>query len=310
MVRVMKTIKRQIANIEKIREVSILTSLTAVMAAAVFFFLEPSKAAVSSIAGAAIIINGVIDLPVSLITLVLNLLLIAVGLVIFGKAFAFNTIYTCVLLSAFLAALELLFPDYTSFTGSAELDVICYVIIVSWALAILFRHNAASSGLDIIAQIMNKYLHIEVGRALSIAGICIALSSALVYDGKTVVLSVLGTYFNGIVLDRLIFGQNIKRRVSVITDREKELEDFVLNDLKCGATVYRATGAYTHAEFNELVIIVGKSEYQRLMSFVRGLDPDAFVAVYTVSEVSRKSWDAAAQNASSKRTKIHSLDCT
>lgn len=274
----------------RLRELAILTGAMAVISAAVFFFLVPSRAAVSSIAGAAIIINGVVDLPVSLITLILNGALIALGLAVFGGGFAFNTIYTCALLSAFMAALERLFPDFSSLTGSPELDVICYVLVVSWALAILFRHNAASGGLDIIAQVMNRYLHIEVGRALSIAGICIALCSAFVYDGRTVALSVLGTYLNDIVLDRFIFGQNLKRRVSVITKRFDELRGFILDELHCGATIYRAEGAYTHERFPELVMIVDKGQYQRLMTYVHRLDPEAFVAVYTVSEVSRKPW--------------------
>lgn len=286
----MNIIKASPVKAGKVYEFALLTGLTAVIAAAVFFFLEPSKAAVSSIAGAAIIINGLIDLPVSLITLVLNLLLIALGLLVFGKKFAFNTIYNCVLLSAFMAVFELLLPDYSSITGSAELDVVCYVLVVSWALAVLFRHNAASGGLDIVAQIMNKYLNIETGRALSIAGTCIALSSALVYDGKTAVLGVLGTYFNGVMLDRFIFGQDLKRRVSIITEREEELREYILNELHCGATIYRAVGAYTQEEFLELVVIVDKYQYQRLMTYVHRLDPDAFVAVYTVARVSRKAW--------------------
>ena len=242
----------------RLRELAILTGAMAVISAAVFFFLVPSRAAVSSIAGAAIIINGVVDLPVSLITLILNGALIALGLAVFGGGFAFNTIYTCALLSAFMAALERLFPDFSSLTGSPELDVICYVLVVSWAL--------------------------------SIAGICIALCSAFVYEGRTVALSVLGTYFNGIVLDRFIFGQNLKRRVSVITKRFDELRGFILDELHCGATIYRAEGAYTHERFPELVMIVDKGQYQRLMTYVHRLDPEAFVAVYTVSEVCRKPW--------------------
>ena len=196
----------------RLRELAILTGAMAVISAAVFFFLVPSRAAVSSIAGAAIIINGVVDLPVSLITLILNGALIALGLAVFGGGFAFNTIYTCALLSAF------------------------------------------------------------------------------VYDGRTVALSVLGTYFNGIVLDRFIFGQNLKRRVSVITKRFDELRGFILDELHCGATIYRAEGAYTHERFPELVMIVDKGQYQRLITYVHRLDPEAFVAVYTVSEVSRKPW--------------------
>ena len=115
----------------------------------------------------------------------------------------------------YLAVFEHIFPDFTSLTNSSELDVICYILVVSIGLSILFNMNASSGGLDIVAKIMNKYLHIELGKAMSISGMCVALSSALIYDKKAVVLSVLGTYFNGIVLDHFIFGQNLKRRVCI-----------------------------------------------------------------------------------------------
>ncbi len=256
----------------------------------VYFFLIPSNAAVNSVSGAAIIINGLVDLPISLIALIINAILIILGFLLLGMNFAFNTIYSCVLLSVFLALLENLFPDFSSFTGSAELDVACYVLLVSWLQAVIFRHNAASSGLGVIAQIMNKYLRIDVGKAMSVVGLVIALCSGFVYDGKTVALSVLGTYLNGVAMDHFVFGQNLKRRVSIITSREEELRDYILNEMHCGATIYRAEGAYTHGQYPELVVIVDKAQYQRLMNYVNKLDPDAFVAVYTVSEVSRKAW--------------------
>ena len=121
--------------------------------------------------------------------------------------------YTSVMLPVFLGIFEKIFPDFTSLTGSQELDVICYVLVVSVGLAMLFNMNASSGGLDIVAKIMNKYLHMDLGRAMSLSGMCVALSAAFVYDKKTVVLSILGTYFNGIVLDHFIFDHNIKRRV-------------------------------------------------------------------------------------------------
>ena len=140
-------------------------------------------------------------------------------------------------------------------------------------------------GLDIVAKIMNKYLHIELGRAMSLSGMCVALSSALVYDKKTVVLSILGTYFNGIVLDHFIFGQNLKRRVCIITKKEKELREFILHELHSGATIYEAIGAYNMEKRNEIITIVDKSEYQRLMNFMLHTDPDAFMTVYTVADM-------------------------
>ena len=286
----MESAKRKSALLKKGREIAIITVIMALMSAVVYFFLIPSNAAVNSVSGAAIIINGLVDLPISLIALIINAILIILGFLLLGMNFAFNTIYSCVLLSVFLALLENLFPDFSSFTGSAELDVACYVLLVSWLQAVIFRHNAASSGLGVIAQIMNKYLRIDVGKAMSVVGLVIALCSGFVYDGKTVALSVLGTYLNGVAMDHFVFGQNLKRRVSIITSRKEELRDYILNEMHCGATIYRAEGAYTHGQYPELVVIVDKAQYQRLMNYVNKLDPDAFVAVYTVSEVSRKAW--------------------
>ena len=132
---------------------------------------------------------------------------------------------------------------------------------------------------------MNKYLHMELGKAMSLSGMCVALSSALVYDKKAVVLSILGTYFNGIVLDHFIFGQNLKRRVCIITKKENELRQFILHELHSGATVYEAIGAYNMQKRNEIITIVDKGEYQKLMDYINREDPEAFITVYTVSEM-------------------------
>ncbi len=120
---------------------------------------------------------------------------------------------------------------------------------------------------------------------MSLSGMCIALSAALVYDKKTVVLSILGTYFNGIVLDHFIFDNSIKRRVCIITEKEEALRQFIINDLHSGATLYEAIGAYNLERHNEIITIVDKSEYQRLMNFINREDPKAFVTIYNVSSV-------------------------
>ena len=114
---------------------------------------------------------------------------------------------------------------------------------------------------------------------------CVALSAALVYDNKTVVLSILGTYFNGIILDHFIFDNNIKRRVCIITKKEEQLRRFIIEELHSGATVYEAIGAYNLEKHNEIITIVDKSEYQKLMNFINREDPKAFITVYTVSDM-------------------------
>lgn len=268
-----------------IKETSILTVAVAIIAAAVYFFLVPSHASVSSISGLGIVLSNFIPLPLSAITMILNVVLLIIGFFTCGREFGVKTVYTSVMLPLFLGAFEGIFPDFGSMTNSQELDVLCYILVVSVGLNILFNRNASSGGLDIVAKIMNKYLHMDLGKAMSLSGMCVALSAALVYDKKTVVLSVLGTYFNGLVLDHFIFDHNIKRRVCIITKKEEELRQFIIHDLHSGATIYESIGAYNMEKRNEIITIVDKGEYQKLMNYMNREDPKAFITVYTVSDM-------------------------
>ena len=277
--------KKAVPTAAAVRELAILTGAVAIIAAAVYFFLVPSHASVSSISGLGIVLANFVPLPLSAITMILNVVLLVIGFLTCGREIGAKTVYTSILLPAFIGLFERLFPNLGSLTDSQELDVLCYILVVSVGLSILFNRNASSGGLDIVAKIMNKYLHMDLGKAMSLSGMCVALSAALVYDKKTVVLSVLGTYFNGLVLDHFIFDNNIKRRVCIITKKEEELRRFIIEDLHSGATVYESYGAYNMQKRREIITIVDKAEYQKLMSYMNREDPQAFITVYTVSDM-------------------------
>lgn len=277
--------KKEMTYTELAKETAILTAAVAIIATAVYFFLVPSHASVSSISGLGIVLSNFVPLQLSAITMILNVVLLIIGFFTCGREFGVKTVYTSVMLPLFLGLFEIIFPNFGSMTDSQELDVLCYVLVVSVGLSILFNRNASSGGLDIVAKIMNKYLHMELGKAMSLSGMCVALSAALVYDKKTVVLSILGTYFNGIVLDHFIFDHNIKRRVCIITKKEEELRQFIIHDLHSGATIYEAIGAYNMEKRREIITIVDKGEYQKLMKFINQEDPKAFITVYNVSNM-------------------------
>ena len=277
--------KKKLNYADIVKETVILTVAVAIIAAAVYFFLVPSHTSVSSISGLGIVLSNFVPLQLSAITMILNVVLLIIGFFTCGREFGVKTVYTSVMLPLFLGLFEIIFPDFGSMTDSQELDVLCYILVVSVGLSILFNRNASSGGLDIVAKIMNKYLHMELGKAMSLSGMCVALSAALVYDKKTVVLSILGTYFNGIVLDHFIFDHNIKRRVCIITKKEEELRQFIVHDLHSGATIYEAIGAYKMEKRHEIITIVDKGEYQKLMKFINQKDPKAFITVYNVSNM-------------------------
>ena len=256
-----------------------------IVAAAVYFFMLPSHVSVGSGAALAMVLSNFIPLSVASITLIMNIGLLIIAFLLIGPEFGLKTVYCSILMPLVMGLFEIIFPNFQSITQDPLLDVICYILIVGVGLAILFSRNASSGGLDIVAMIMKKFLRVDVGQAMSTAGLIVALSSALCYDSKTVVLSLLGTYFGGIVVDHFIFGINIKRRVCVISGKLDSIVDFVLHDLHSGATLNEIIGAYDNTPRTEMITIVDKNEYKQLMDYIRKVDPKAFVTVYSVSDM-------------------------
>ena len=268
-----------------VKEFAMITVGTVIVAAAVFFFMLPSHVSVGSGAALAMVLSNFIPLSVSAITLIMNVGLLLIGFLLVGPEFGAKTIYCSILMPLVMGIFEWIFPNFQSITQDPLLDVICYILVVGFGLAMLFPRNASSGGLDIVAKIMNKYLKMDLGKAMSLSGMLVALSSALCYDSKTVVLSLLGTYFGGMIVDHFIFDNNIKRRVCVISQHLDTIIHFVLHELHSGATLNEIIGAYDNTPRREMIAIVDKQEYKLLMDYVRKVDPKAFVTVYSVSEM-------------------------
>lgn len=256
-----------------------------IIAAAVYYFMIPSNVIVGSLSGLVIVLEHFIPLPISVMTFVLNALLLIIGFIFIGREFGAKTIYTSALLPIFLFVFEKVTPVTKSLTGDLLIDTICYVLIVSVGLAMLFNANASSGGLDIAAKMVNKYLHVEIGKAMTITGMVVAVSSILVYDTKSVVMSILATYVNGIVIDSFIAGFNRRKRICILSDQYEQIQKFIVEDLHRGVTLYKAIGGYNKQEKLELQTILTTNEYGRLLEYLHSVDVKAFVTVSTVNEV-------------------------
>lgn len=271
--------------LKNFRDFVVITFGTLLAAASIFFFMMPSNVVVGSASALAMVISNFVPMQVSVINLLINVILLIIGFILIGPEFGAKTVYAAIMLPVFIGVFEVAFPNFQSLTQDPMLDTLCYVLVVSIAMAILFSCNASSGGLDIVAKIINKFMHVELGKAYSISGIAVALTAAFCYDTKTVILSVLGTYFGGIVVDHFIFGFDLKRRVCIISPKLDEFVDYILHELNSGATLNEITGAYDNVSRREVITIVDKNEYRRLMDFVRKTDPKAFVTVYSVNEI-------------------------
>ena len=270
---------------QAVKDFITITVGTLIVAVAVYFFMYPSHVTVGSVAGLAQVLSNFLPISPSVITLIINIILFIIGFLLVGPEFGIKTVYCGILLPVLIGVFETLFPNFQSITQDPILDVLCYILIVSVGLAILFTANASSGGLDIVAKLMNKFFRMDLGKAMAVSGMLVAASSLLCYDMKTVVLSLLGTYFGGMITDHFLFGMNIKRRVCIISPKFEEILAFILHDLHSGATIYEGIGAYDRTVKKEIITIVDHQEYRKLMDYMRKTDPNAFMTVYSVNEI-------------------------
>lgn len=266
-------------------EYALISFATFVIAAAVYFFLIPSKVVIGSISGLAIVIAELVPLSISMITMILNVILLVIGFLLLGKEFGMKTVYTSLLMPVFIAVFEQFIPLNGSLTGSSIYDIAADILLVAFGQAILFNVNASSGGIDILAKILNKYCHIEIGKAVSAAGIVTAMTSILVYDIGTLIISILGTLANGQAVDYFTSGLNRKKKISIISDNYEKIEDYILHTMHRGVTRYQVIGSYNKETKVELVTIMDTNEYKKLLVFLHQYPEKVFVTVSNVSEI-------------------------
>lgn len=268
-----------------ISEFAYITFAMFIISCSIYFFLIPSGIVVGSISGLSMVLNQMINLPISVITFILNVGLLIIGFIFIGKEFGAKTVYTSVLLPLFLAVFEIVIPLEESLTQNSVYDLISYTLIIAFGQAMLFNVNASSGGMDIVGKIISKYTHLEIGKALTICGIITAATSIFVYDISTMIVSLIGTYANGQAVDYFVGGFNKRKRICILSEHYEEIMKYIMEDMNRGVTVYSAVGGFDKVPKIELVTIMTTSEYKKLLNYLHQSDYKVFVTISTVNEV-------------------------
>ena len=268
-----------------LKEYAIMTFGSLLVAIAVVFFMVPGNLVMGSVSGLSLILTQIIPVKISIINLALNVILLLIGFIFVGREFGAKTVYTAIMIPILMYVLETIWPNQPSLTGDTWFDMLGCIFIVSAGQTLLFRVNASSGGLDILAKILNKYLGVDLGKACSAVGMLTVVCAIFVYNSATVVTGLIGTYLNGRVVDDFIGGFSNKKRVCILSDKHEEIQRFIREDINRGYTLYTATGGYEKRERIEILTILAQNEYQKLIPFVKEIDPDAFMTVSSVNEV-------------------------
>ena len=277
----------------------ILTILIAmsIAAAAVYYFLMPSKLVVGSITGLSIVISGIFEkmgiiVKVSVVVFAINAILLVMAYILIGKEFGLKTAIAALVLAPLIDMWEaicpyekILEPGSTSVMGDIWFDLICFILILSASQAILFRINASTGGLDILAKIVNKYLHFDIGTSVTIAGIVICCTAFTINPFRLVVIGLIGTWMNGMIVDYFMMSLNKRKRVCIISAEYERIRDHIINTIVRGCSLYEVTGGYSGQKTMEIQSLLTKDEFCNLMAWIRENDIKAFITAGNVSEV-------------------------
>lgn len=277
----------------------ILTILIAmsIAAAAVYYFLMPSKLVVGSITGLSIVISGIFEkmgiiVKVSVVVFTINAILLVMAYILIGKEFGLKTAMAALVLAPLIDMWEaicpyekILEPGSTSVMGDIWFDLICFILILSASQAILFRINASTGGLDILAKIVNKYLHFDIGTSVTIAGIVICCTAFAINPFRLVVIGLIGTWMNGMIVDYFMMSLNKRKRVCIISAEYERIRDYIINTIVRGCSLYEVTGGYSGQKTMEIQSLLTNDEFCNLMAWIRENDIKAFITAGNVSEV-------------------------
>lgn len=272
-------------------------------AAAVNYFLVPSHLVIGSISGLSIVLSQLLPIKVSVMIFIINAILLLLALVLIGKEFGAKTIYTALILGPLMDVWEAIMPaqklaemrlasdmpintaNLTSVMGDPLLDLICFVLMLSISQAILFNINASTGGLDIIAKIINKYTHLDIGVSVTVGGAIICCTAFLINPVHLVIIGLVGTWVNGIVVDYFMASINQRKRVCVISDEHERLREFIVNKLHRGCSLYNVVGGYTGKQQVEVESLLSKDEFAALLEFIRVEKIEHFITAGNVSEI-------------------------
>ena len=293
----MKDILKVLGTWKFWKELIIMTAGMAIAAASVYYFLIPSKLVVGSITGLSIVISNLLNIAgltikVSQVIVVINAILLILAWLLIGKEFGAKTVYTALILGPLIDLWEivlpiekLLEPGQTSLMNDAWFDLICFVLILSISQTILFHINASTGGLDILAKIVNKYLHFDIGTSVSIAGIAICCTAFAINPFRLVIIGIIGTWINGIALDYFTASINRRKRVCIISSQHERLRKYIIEELQRGCSLYNVTGGYNGHQNIEIQALLTQEEFANLMDFMKVNDIHGFITAGNVSEI-------------------------
>ena len=261
------------------------------VAVGIHLFKIPNSFATGGVSGLAIIFNYFSPgKSVGPIMLIINIILIVIGFLILGPNFGSKTFYSSFALSGMVWLLEKICPISAPLTDDTFLELIYSILLPAIGTAIVFNQNASTGGTDIVAKILNKLTNLHIGKTLLLADLLITVAAGIVFGIKIGMYSLLGLIMKGFLIDLVIEGLNVSKQVVVISMKPEEVKSFIIEKLHRGATVYKASGAFSNEEKEVITTVLTRREAIKLRNFIREVDSRSFITITNTSEIIGKGF--------------------
>jgi uncharacterized membrane-anchored protein YitT (DUF2179 family) len=290
-----------IATFKFWKELVIMTLGMAVTAAAVYYFLVPSKLIIGTISGLSIVLVNIfsgmgIEMNLGNLIMIINIILLILAFLLIDSEFGFKTVYTALILGPLTNFWDAVYPwqniandnlvtGTPSVMGDPWLDLCCFVLLLSAAQALMFSINASTGGLDILAKIVNKYLHFDIGASVSVAGAVICCTAFFINDFRMVIIGLIGTWINGLVVDYFTATLNNHKKLCIVSKDYERIRKYIIEELHRGCTLYEVTGGYSGEKSIELEVLLSKDEFSKILGWMKDEKIEAFSTAGNVSEV-------------------------
>lgn len=269
----------------------LMTLGSVVMAGGIYFFKFPNNFSTGGVSALSILLSPLLpNISTAQIMMVFNVLLLIIGLIVFGKKFAFKTIYCSMVLSVATRLFEVFVPMEQAFTQNKMLELIFAIGLTAVGSAILFNEGASSGGTDVVAMILKKYTRLDIGKALLCSDAVLAMASFFMFDIETGMFSLLGLIMKAFIVDNVIDSINLNKCFVIVTAKDKEICDFIHNELHRGATVSECLGSFTGEDKRMIITVLNRAQAVMLKQYIKQTDEKAFSIITNSSDILGKGF--------------------
>ncbi|MDD4125843.1 MAG: YitT family protein [Eubacteriales bacterium] len=278
-------------NLKTIKEYMLVTLGTLLLIAGIYFFKFPNNFTTGGVSGISLVLGSIVPgISSGMFVLITNMALLAIGFIFVGGSFGIKTIYSSVLFSVGIVALEKIYPMSAPFTDQPFMELTYAVLLTALGSSIIFNTGASSGGTDIIAMILKKYTEIDIGKALLLSDGLIAASAFFVFGAKTGMFSLMGLIIKTTAIDIFIENFTLCKFFIIVTTKSDEICDYIMKIMHHGATVSDAEGAFTHTGKKLVMVACKRAEALSLRKKVKEIDHDAFTFITNTSEIIGKGF--------------------